>query len=82
MTETRWIATGLPGVFDFVDEAGTILGFVALITAGLRSYVIEPRPRPGHRGPFSSIGDHQTVEAACAHVEAEIARIYGGGSAA
>jgi hypothetical protein len=80
VSEPRWMSPGLPGVVDPVDETGTIQGFVAQIASGVRGYVIAPRR--GHRGPFSSITEHLTDEAARAHVEAEVARIYGGGSAA
>jgi hypothetical protein len=79
VSELRWMSAGLPGVADFVDEAGTIHGFVAQIASGVRGYVIEPRPREGHRSPFASITDHPTDEAARAHVEAEVARVYGEG---
>lgn len=65
VTEQHWMSSGPPGVSDFVDEAGTIQGFVAQIASGVRSYVVEPRP--GHRSPFASITDHCTDEVSRAH---------------
>jgi hypothetical protein len=82
MRDLHWIdpASSLNGLHDLVDEDGTILGYVGNTTTGVRGYVIERRP--GRCATFASIVDHPTDEAARAHVEAEVARIYGGDGAA
>ena len=75
MFDLNWMPAGLPGVTDFVDEAGTIFGYVQPIAASVRAYVTEYRP--GKKVTFASVTDHPTDEAARAHVEAEVARLYG-----
>jgi hypothetical protein len=79
MPDLRWVRDGA-GFTDYLDAEGMIHGYIGPVTAGVRGYVFDRRP--DGRPSYSAITDHPTDAAARVHVEAEVARIHGGGGAA
>lgn len=80
MSDLRWLPGG-SSYTDLVDSEGMVHGYVGPLSTGARGYVFE-HSLGSQTTIRARITDHPTEEAARAHVEAEVARIYGGGDAA